>query len=242
MNCFSHKFFTALCFDQDFELADACVLPDEDENQNGYSCHFYNPVTGKCYLGTEDSAKNRFIWHLCNYLMTKKKEELGRAIHFLEDMCTPVHTQYEDASDAVIQLKKHVEFEKRLDDSLEKGLISKDVLRFKSISEILECCPCNSSEIYYQLSKSEVSNKELEEVYGLTVSALKALKELLVGIVGKSFVVGGEKINVVFEKGVMLPSCLNSNFLLRYNGVDNVKVYKRKGKFYNYNVVGNIFD
>ena len=76
----------------------------------------------------------------------------------------------------------------------------------------------------------------------MTVSALKALKELLVGIVGKSFVVGGEKINVVFEKGVMLPSCLNSNFLLRYNGIDNVKVYKRKGKFYNYNVVGNIFD
>ena len=78
MNCFSHKFFTALCFDQDFELADACVLPDEDENQNGYSCHFYNPVTGKCYLGTEDSAKNRFLWHLCNYLMTKKKEELNK--------------------------------------------------------------------------------------------------------------------------------------------------------------------
>ena len=75
MNCFSHKFFTALCFDQDFELADSCVLPDEDEAQNGYSCHFYNPVTGKCYLGTEDSAKNRFIWHLCNNLITKKKEE-----------------------------------------------------------------------------------------------------------------------------------------------------------------------
>jgi hypothetical protein len=217
------------------------VLPDEDENQNGYSCHFYNPVTGKCYLGTEDSAKNRFIWHLCNYLITKKKEELGRAIHFLEDMCTPVHTQYEDASDAVIQLKKHVEFEKELDDSLEKGLLSEDILKFKSISEILEYCPCNSSEIYSQLSKSEVSNKELEEVYALTVSALKSFKELVAGIVGKTFMVEGEKINVIFEKGEMLPSCLNTNYRLKYNGIDNVAVYKRKNKISNYNFIGEIF-
>ena len=44
------------------------------------------------FLGLEDSAK-KFLAPF-NYLITKKKE-LGRAIHFLEDMHSG-HTQYED--------------------------------------------------------------------------------------------------------------------------------------------------
>lgn len=241
MNYYAHKFFTTLCFDENIDLIDSCVLPDEDENQNGYSCHFYNPVTGKCFLGTEDSARNRFIWHLTDHLISKNKEKLGRAIHYLEDMCTPVHTQYEDAADAVIQLKKHVNFEDKLDQFLESGGSQSSHIRFKSISEILECCPCDSSEIYYRLKRREPTKKEFGDVYSLTVSALSSLKELLVGVVGKTFVVDGKRINVLFEKGRMLPSCLDTDYLLRYNGVDNIIVYKRDNKFSNFHVLCNIF-
>ena len=63
----------------------------------------------------------------------------------------------------------------------------------------------------------------------------------MAGIVGKTFMVEGEKINVIFEKGEMLPSCLNTNYRLKYNGIDNVAVYKRKNKISNYNFIGEIF-
>ena len=78
MNYFAHKFFTSLCFENDLEIIDSCILPDEDERKNDYSCHFYNPVTKKCFRGTEDSAKNRFIWHLSNYLIENKNESFER--------------------------------------------------------------------------------------------------------------------------------------------------------------------
>lgn len=243
MNGYSHKFFTTLCFGQNMELIDSCVLPDEDEAQNGFSCHFYNPVTAKCYLGTEDSAKNRFLWHLSNYLITNKKESLGRAIHFLEDICTPVHTQYEDAVDAAIRLKLHVNFEKQLDDYLENNDASNQLLKFNSIFELLEYCPCNSSELYYLFRDQDAADIVFPTVCALAKSALSSLKSLLdsQSIIAKSFSVNGEKINVLFEKGQILPSCLSPNFCLRYNGCDNVTVFYRSNKLANFNVIGSLF-
>lgn len=243
MNGYSHKFFTTLCFGQNMELIDSCILSDEDEAQDGFSCHFYNPVTTKCYLGTEDSAKNRFLWHLSNYLITNKKESLGRAIHFLEDICTPVHTQYEDPLDAAIRLKLHVNFEKQLDEYLEKTDESKQLLKFNSIGELLEYCPCNASELYYMFKDDNAKDTVFSAVYSLTKSALSSLKSILnsQNLIAKSFSVNGEKINALFEKGHILPSCLNTNFCLRYNGCDNVTVFYRSNKLANFNVIGNLF-
>lgn len=240
MNSYSHKFFTTLCFGNDIDLIESCVLPDEDEAQDGFSCHFYNPVTRKCYLGTEDSAKNRFIWHLSDYLITQSKESLGRAIHFLEDLCTPVHTQYEDAVDAAIRLKLHTSFEKKLDDYLESYSGSQSEWTFNSINEMLNFCSIKASELYYEFrDHDEEGEKVFPAVYAFAKSALNALKKQLneKKFIAKSFTVKDEKINVIFEEKGILPSCLNSNYCLRYNGRDNVTVYHRKSKLTNFNVV-----
>lgn len=243
MNCYSHKFFTTLCFDQNIDLIDSCILPDEDEAQNGFSCHFYNPVTTKCYRGTEDSAKNRFIWHLSNYLITHQNESLGRAIHYLEDICTPVHTQYEDSFDAAIRLSLHAKFEKELDEFLENCNESAQLCNFNSISELLKYCSCNSAQLYYSYRDYGEKNKVFPGVYSLAKSALCSLKSLLKSrnIFAKSFGIKGEKVNALFEHGQILPSCLNTNFCLRYNGYDNVTVFYRSNKMHNFNVIGSLF-
>ena len=179
MNFFSHIFFTSHCFDDDKILKETCILPDKDENDYGYSSHFFNPVTYKCYLNSEDSARNRFIWHLSNYLIKNNKESLGRAIHFLEDICTPVHTQYEDPVDAALKLNLHINFEKQLDKYLESHIEFKQYIMFNTISELL---------------KNILESKK---------------------IIAKQFSLKNIKINVLFEKNNMLPSCLDSNFCLR---------------------------
>ena len=226
MNFFSHIFFTSYCFENDETLKEICILPDKDENDYGYSSHFFNPVTYKCYLNSEDSAKNRFIWHLSNYLISKDKESLGRAIHFLEDICTPVHTQYEDPVDAALKLNLHINFEKQLDKYLESNIEFKQYIMFNTISELLKYCPCKSAELYQQYVSETKLDNILKNVSELTISALYSLKNI--------------KINVLFEKNNMIPSCLDSNFCLRYNGVDNVLVFNRVNRLLNFNFLTNL--
>lgn len=97
-----------------------CVKPDEDENDGAYKFHFFNPITERNFVGEVESALTRFVTHYRNAVRFYKSgkhnnawEELGRAIHFLEDLNTPVHTNYENVFDAGAKLQMHVEFEKR---------------------------------------------------------------------------------------------------------------------------------
>ena len=87
--------------------------PDTYENDGGlYTSHFYNPYTGKTFLGTT-TALTRFTAHANaakKYYAKNKKQsmtELGRALHYLGDINEPhhaallvallsSHTQYED--------------------------------------------------------------------------------------------------------------------------------------------------
>lgn len=245
MNCYAHKFFTILGFGENIDVLDACILPDEDEAKNGYSCHFYNPVTRKCYCGTEDSAKNRFIWHLSNYLIDNKNESLGRAIHYLEDICTPVHSQYEDAFDAAIRLKLHVEFEKEFDEFLENNDLTgiKENYYFDSISEIIDFCSCESSKLYYDYRDYQEKETVFEKVFLYTKSAICYLKEILKDhkLIAKSFTLNGEKINVLIERGEMIPACLNEKYCLRFNGIDNIAVFCCGNHLLNYKNIGNLF-
>lgn len=82
-----------------------CVKPDIDECEDSYARHFYHSVTSN-----DDSAKNKCIYYFCEFLANNDFDELSRSLHFLEDVCTPVHTQYEDKFDAVYRLKLHVNF------------------------------------------------------------------------------------------------------------------------------------
>lgn len=91
--------------------------PDTYENDGGlYTSHFYNPYTGKTFLGST-TALTRFTTHANNakkyYAKNKKQSmtELGRALHYLADINEPhhaalliaglsSHTQYEDWIDS----------------------------------------------------------------------------------------------------------------------------------------------
>lgn len=98
------------------------VMPDEDEGDELYKYHFYNPATGLNYKGEKDSAVLRIRDHFEKALSYKTErnktnylQELGRSIHFLQDICTPVHTYYEDSFDAVVRVKQHMDFENYCD-------------------------------------------------------------------------------------------------------------------------------
>ncbi len=101
-------------------ILEYCVKPDEDETEGGFKWHFYNPATELNFMGEKESALTKFIKHynaaIENYktgYTTEAFQEFGRSLHFVEDLSTPVHTNYENFMDAGMKLSMHVEFEKR---------------------------------------------------------------------------------------------------------------------------------
>lgn len=104
---------------EEFEVAS--IMPDEDETgiAGAYAPHFFNPQTGKNFADQDDSAMKRFEERYNEAIRAYKGEytehnwvdRLGRALHFLEDMCTPVHTNYTKITDAATKLSLHVKFE-----------------------------------------------------------------------------------------------------------------------------------
>lgn len=98
------------------------LKPDEDENQGAFKYHFFNPVTERNFLGERKTALSKFEEHFEQALEEYKEgnsanayEQLGRAIHFLEDLSTAVHTGYENPTDSVVKFPLHVSFEKKCD-------------------------------------------------------------------------------------------------------------------------------
>lgn len=101
------------------KLYEFCTMPDTDETYGAYRWHFYNVATGCNYAGEPTSALTKFQDHYneaitCykNHNESKAFEELGRALHFLEDMNTPVHTNNQISGDAVLNFPLHITFEK----------------------------------------------------------------------------------------------------------------------------------
>lgn len=111
------EFYNDSVKDKIFEF---CTKPDEDETDGAFKMHFYNPDTDKNFMGEDESALAMFKMHYANALKYYKKnekvkscEELGRAIHFLEDLNTPVHTNNQSLMDSATNLAFHVSFENR---------------------------------------------------------------------------------------------------------------------------------
>lgn len=99
-------------------LVEYSKMPDVDEKDGAYMWHFYNPNTGLNFVGGRVSALTKFVSHyedaLLHYKEGQKKaawESLGRALHYLEDINTPVHTNNQNLVDAGTGLLKHSEFE-----------------------------------------------------------------------------------------------------------------------------------
>ncbi len=103
-------------------LAAGSGLPDIDETDWGFAAHFYDPDSGKNFLGQDDpTAKTRTASHYniaynilsSNFHMdllsddfARVMEELGRALHYLQDLCVPHH-----ASNKIAVLTNHSDFE-----------------------------------------------------------------------------------------------------------------------------------
>lgn len=154
-------------------LQEFCKQPDKDENEGAYKNHFYNRATGSNFLGEYTSAKTKFINHYQNALdeyakkNTKKSlEELGRSLHFLEDMNTPVHTNYETWTDAVFKFSLHVSFEDRaveIQKNFEADII-KDNLEYyttNTLENIAESAAWMSSDNFYALENKLISRDEI---------------------------------------------------------------------------------
>lgn len=171
----------SLYFDKDDEnywktIEDYSLKPDEDEIEGAFKNHFYNPSTQKNFMGEKISACTKCVSHFnkaIEYYLNNNKpkayEELGRSIHFMEDLNTPVHTGYEAYTDVVFKFPLHVRFEKICDSVMKecKCDISKEDLTYFSsnnIESLAKSSSLLSSDNYYYLVNGEsVDEKEFSE-------------------------------------------------------------------------------
>jgi hypothetical protein len=144
-------------------ILEYCVKPDEDEIEGGFKWHFYNPATELNFMGEKESALTKFIKHYNDAVMhyktgytTEAFQKFGRSLHFVEDLSTPVHTNYESFMDAGIKLSMHVEFEKRcvaIQDmcvaTVKKGNLKYYLNNTKKI--IGKTCAYLSADLFYSL-------------------------------------------------------------------------------------------
>lgn len=104
-------------------MLDHCDKPDKDEAENFFAHHFYNPYTKKNYLPSFLNASNitgldRFKEHMdkaVNYYKKDKSsamKELGRAIHYLEDINVPHHS-----ANLIAGLSTHSQYEKYISEN-----------------------------------------------------------------------------------------------------------------------------
>lgn len=209
MNELSHRFFTTLFKTNNKSIIDYVMLPNEDEIDNLKSCHYFN-YDSKCNFTREsDTAFNRFIWHLGNYLLSKKIEELGRALHFWQDLCTPVNQQLLGSCNAELRLTMHTVFEQELDKYVEKHSdINPKAVKI-SFKDLVEYVLIESKLIYKDVLDNPVSTNAVENAFRLGVFAMKNLK--VDNLKAKSWEIMNKTVISVGEEGFMFPSCICKN-------------------------------
>ena len=107
------------------KLVRGSVLPDDDEKTDAFAWHFYGE-DGKNYLGGSTTAYSKCIEHYNSavslYTSGRKAdamEELGRALHFLQDVNVPHH-----AKNAIAVITNHSEFESLAEENMESYAVS----------------------------------------------------------------------------------------------------------------------
>lgn len=240
MNDFSHKSITQYIFENTIwdnqHLDEYCLLPDQDENQRCFSAHFYNPVTGQCYRKSYDSAKNRFIYWIGKFIISNHIPFLGRAVHYLEDICTPVHTQYQDSFDAVYRANLHVEFEKGLDDFItENGVEISEHFpeQISTLDRLIEYCAIKSSKTYYQYRDLSVLEGSFLQTCQNACKSLINLIEMLPKLQAQIIPYHDSEIVVVKSDYDFLAAILDFNIALKT--VDHkISVFERTSEIKNF--------
>lgn len=146
------------------------LKPDEDENQGAFKDHFYNPITERNFLGEKKTALSKCESHFEEALECYKKgnksdayEQLGRSIHFLEDLSTAVHTGYDNPTDSVVKLPLHVRFEKKCDmirEECKPNLTAEymDYYEANAVGDIAKSISFISANNFYRLEHVETDN------------------------------------------------------------------------------------
>lgn len=238
MNSFSHNFITKFSFADNQQLLYGSVQPDIDECEYAFSHHFYNPVTSKDFRGSDDHAKNRCIWHLAEFRITGDWEQLGRSLHFLEDICTPVHTQYEDLFDAVFRLELHTSFEKKIDNFLDSYSFSfnKFNFDFSSVLDLIDHSALSSSVLYDQLKNNKRDTLDIvKDTVSLALASVNSLYNIISSnsLKAKKF---GE-INVIEHNDSILASSLDDSIVPKVDSDKNILVFKKNLSFKNFELV-----
>lgn len=167
--------------------------PDIDENNGLFKWHYYNPITGKNFVKGDVTALTKFNEHYNSAIMNYNKnnyqktwDELGRAIHFLEDINTPVHTNSQDVLDATSYLSFHVKFESYIS-SIQKGVEATMKLddfsyfRDNSTTQIAKKHANMSADNFYSLHK----NLETEET--IAKNSLSNAQKCVAGVLYKFY-------------------------------------------------------
>lgn len=155
------------------QLYKFCTKPDDDEIEGAFKVHFYNPATEKNFNGEDDSALYRFKMHYGKALDLYKEEkimdsisELGRALHFLEDMNTPVHTNNQSFLDSTIDVFLHTSFEKRCV-QVQSEVVSKmlkrefDYYKNNTLEQIGKSCAFLANDNFYALYKKKLPRDDI---------------------------------------------------------------------------------
>jgi hypothetical protein len=187
-------------------LHDYSLQPDTDENEGGFKNHFYNYATESNYAGDKISALSRFKTHYkraiefyekyyqcCqNELLDKSKQqnylkkalqELGRSLHFLEDLNTPVHTVYETSADAVIKFPMHIDFENKaniLCKTIECDFSKEYFEKYKqsSLNSIGKSSALLAADNFLAYSENRIPQEEA--IYDAVVNGLKNVTGLII--------------------------------------------------------------
>lgn len=174
-------------------LVEYSVQPDIDENQGIYKYHFYNPITEANFMNEKKSALTKCTSHfnkaISFYKEGKKAEayqQLGRSIHFMEDMNTPVHTAYDHPTDSLFKLPLHMDFEKNCDNVCTEctaEIIPKALgyYRDNSLETIANSAANLSADNFYYLE-----NKKIDKPTSAT-NAISNSQDKVLGVMYKFF-------------------------------------------------------
>lgn len=192
-----------------------CVKPDEDEIEGAYKYHFFNPVTELNFMGEVTSARtkcddhyNRAVHYMKLHYQSMTKgdldrakkhrekamEEVGRSLHFLQDLNTPVHTNNQTLVDTGFNFLSHVSFEntcKKVQDRVRASMQRREFWYYvvNNVETVATCSALTADDNLYGYHEGYLPKEKAAE----------------------NSINGGEKSSA----GVLYKFCLMSNELKR---------------------------
>ena len=149
-------------------LLEYCDKPDSDENGYIFAYHFYNPYKKLNYLpsfldASKVTALTKFQEHMKNAVINYNSnknysiQELGRALHYLEDINVPHH-----AANLIAGLSSHSSYESYVNDNDSLFFINTSNAYSKYSSyEFNAYC----TAIFDECAKNAYSYKDLANTY-----------------------------------------------------------------------------